>query len=677
MNDNPLLQPFDAAPFDALKTDQFKPAFEKALAEARAEIDAIAQNPEPPDFKNTIAALDYAGYRLDRISSIFFNLNSAETNKEIQALAQEISPLLTEFSNDITLNQGLFERVREVFEQRESLELDPESATLLEKKFRHFSRNGALLDEKDKKRLREIDSELSRLKLTFGEHVLEETNTYELHLTREEDLEGLPESLREAARMKAESRDKEGWVITLEYPSYLPFMKYAANRGLRKKLYLAFGSKGFHGDALDNREIVLKIAKLRYQRARLLGYDSHADFVLEERMAKSPGAVLEFLESLREKALPAAKRELEELRAYAERRDGLQHLEPWDKAFYSEKLKQEKFELDDEVLKPYFQLEKVIDGVFEVAGRLYGISFEPDDSLPVYHEEVRTYRVVDADGKLVALFYADFHPRPGKRGGAWMTSYKPQFRKGDTEERPHISIVCNFTRPTASQPALLTFDEVTTLFHEFGHALHGMLADTNYPGLSGTSVYWDFVELPSQIMENWCYQPEALALFARHYETGEILSEELVDRIRASANFQEGIATVRQLSFGFLDMAWHGGDPTGISDVKAHESGAFASTRLFPEHEDTCMSTSFSHIFQGGYASGYYSYKWAEVLDADAFAFFEDSGIFDPEVAGRFREHILSRGGTEDPMELYVRFRGREPQIDALLKRAGLVPAVR
>lgn len=675
--DNPLLQPFDAAPFSSIQTEHFKPAFDAALAEARAEIDAIADHPSPPDFENTVAALDYAGSRLDRISSIFFNLNAAETNAEIQALAQEISPLLSEFSNDITLNEALFDRVRTVYDARETLGLDAESYTLLEKKFLHFRRNGALLDAGGKKRLREIDSELSRLKLTFGEHILEETNSYELHITREEDLEGLPESQREAARMRAEAAGKEGWVITLDYPSYLPFMKYASNRDLRKELYLAFGSKGFHGNALDNREIVLRIANLRFERARLLGYGSHADFVLEQRMAKSPETVMGFLEELLDKAMPAARRELEELAAYASKRDGLAQLEAWDKAYYSEKLKQEKFTLDDEILKPYFQLEKVIDGVFEIAGRLYGLAFRPDNSIPAYHEEVRTYRVTDADGGLVALFYPDFHPRPGKRGGAWMTSYKPQYRKDGTEERPHIAIVCNFTRPTSSQPALLTFDEVTTLFHEFGHALHGMLADTTYPGLSGTSVYWDFVELPSQIMENWCYEPDALALFAKHYQTGEVLPDTLVEKIRASANFQEGIATVRQLSFGFLDMAWHGGDPTDISDVKAHESEAFAPTRLFPDHPETCMSTAFAHIFQGGYASGYYSYKWAEVLDADAFASFSESGIFDRETAKRFRDHILSRGGTEDPMELYIRFRGREPEIDALLKRAGLVPAVK
>jgi peptidyl-dipeptidase Dcp len=544
---------------------------------------------------------------------------------------------------------------------------------LLDRKFRHFRRNGALLSEADKNQLRQIDEQLSRLKLTFGEHVLEETQKFELHLTKEEDLEGLPESAREAAKMLAKSRDKQGWVFTLDYPSYLPFMKYADKRELRKQMALAFGSRAFHGDSLDNRETLLKIANLRYERARLLGYQNHAHFVLEERMAKSPDTVREFLEDLLEKALPAARRELEELSDFAKERDSLSALEKWDSTYYSEKLKQEKFSLDEEELKPYFELGKVLEGMFRVAGNLFGLRFEENPSIDTYHEEVKAYNVYDASGAETAVFYADFHPRPGKRAGAWMTSYKPQFRKGGKNERPHVSIVCNFTRPTESTPSLLTFNEVTTLFHEFGHALHGMLADSTYPGLSGTSVYWDFVELPSQIMENWCYEPEALSMFARHYQSGEVIPAELVERIRASSNFLEGMATVRQLSFGMLDMAWHGGNPEGISDVKAQEREAFGPTRLFPDHPETCMSTSFSHIFQGGYSAGYYSYKWAEVLDADAFAYFKEKGIFNREVAQKFRDHILSRGGTEDPMELYVRFRGREPRLEPLLERAGLL----
>lgn len=673
--ENPLLSAFDLAPFHTLDTDHFAPAFDAALEAARAEIKAITEQSEAPEFQNTIAALDFAGYQLDRISSVFFNLNSAETNPKIQALAQEVSPKLSEFANDITLNTKLFERVKAVYDQRDSLDLTAEEQTLLERKYRHFKRNGANLSAKGKERLREIDAALSRLKLTFGEHVLEETNTYSLHLTEETDLAGLPQAVIEAARMTAEAKALDGWVFTLEYPSYLPFMKYAANRNLRKELSRAFGSKGFHGDSLDNQEMVRNIAALRWERARLLGYENHAHFVLEERMAKTPEAVQEFLADLLAKAMPAARREKRELEEFARDLDGITSLESWDTAYYSEKLRQQKFALDDEKLKPYFELDAVLQGAFSIAGKLYGLAFEPDPSIPVYHKEVQAYRVQYADGKLAAVFYADFHPRPGKRGGAWMTSYKPQFRKEGVNERPHISIVCNFTRPTRELPALLTFNEVTTLFHEFGHALHGMLADTTYPGLSGTSVFWDFVELPSQIMENWCYQQEALAYFAKHYKSGEPLPMEWVDRIRESANFLEGMATVRQLSFGFLDMAWHGTDPSQVTDVKAYESKAFENTRLFPENPDTCMSTSFSHIFQGGYASGYYSYKWAEVLDADAFAYFEEEGIFDRDIAQQFSQHILSRGGTEDPMVLYKRFRGREPQLDALLKRAGLLPA--
>lgn len=669
---NPLLEPFDTAPFSKIDIDHFKPAFKRAIEEAKAEIDAITDNPEEPDFQNTVEALEFAGLKLERISSIFFNLNAAETNKQIQALAQEISPLLSEFSNDITLNEALFKRVKSVYENRDSLALNQEQQRLLEKKYNHFSRNGANLSETDKKILREIDNRLSRLKLKFGENVLAETNKYELHLEREEDVAGLPAGVLEAAAQEAHSREKDGWVFTLDYPSYMPFMKYAKKRELRKELALAYGSRAFHGDEHDNRKNIQEIARLRHKRARLLGYTSHADFVLEERMASSPEKVTQFLSELLEKARPAAQREFRELQEFARELDGLEKLQKWDAAYYSEKLRQQKFELDDELLKPYFKLENVIEGVFKVAQKLFGIRFEETFDIDTYHEEVKTYRVVDTEGKEIALFYADFHPRKGKRGGAWMTSYKPQYRSGDNSERPHISNVCNFTRPTTSKPSLLSFNEVTTLFHEFGHALHGMLADTTYPSLSGTSVYWDFVELPSQIMENWCYEKEALELFAYHYENGELIPMELISKIKESASFQEGLATMRQLGFAFLDMAWHGEDPEGKKDVKEVERSIFKDTDFYPDHPDTCMSTAFSHIFQGGYSSGYYSYKWAEVLDADAFAYFKEHGIFDAKIAAKFREHILSKGGTQDPMTLYKQFRGREPRLEALLERAGL-----
>lgn len=670
---NPLLKPFDKAPFSRIAVQHFLPAFKHWIAVAKAEIDTIVQNDAPPDFANTIEALEFSGLELDRVAAVFFNLNAAETTPEIQELAQEISPLLTAFNNDIVLNEPLFARVKSVYDQRDLLALTEEQQTLLRKKYRHFKRNGALLNASGKKTLRKIDKDLARLKLTFGENVLAATNRYELHITDQEQLAGLPEGSREAAAQLAASREKEGWVFTLDYPSYGPFMKYAEDRELRKEMYMAYGSKCFQGDELDNSLNIKQIVQLRHQRALLLGFKNHAHFVLEERMAKSSEKVAEFLRELLVKAKPAALREFSELREFASGMSGPEKLKPWDSAYYSEKLKQKKFQLDDEVLKPYFKLENVIDGVFSVAKKLFGLRFHEVEKIDTYHPDVRTYEVYDADGKFLALFYGDFHPRPGKRGGAWMTSYKSQYRKAGEEARPHISNVCNFTKPTPTKPSLLTFREVLTLFHEFGHALHGMLADSTYPSLSGTSVFWDFVELPSQVLENWCYEEEALELFARHYKTGEVIPMELIDKLKATATFQEGMATLRQIGFAMLDMAWHGCDPTAVEDVKEYELEAMADTLLFDPIPETCMSTSFSHIFQGGYAAGYYSYKWAEVLDADAFQYFKEQGVFDRATANLFREHILSKGGTEDPMVLYRRFRGREPKIEALLERAGLL----
>lgn len=663
----------NTAPFSKIKNEDFLPAFKKGIELAKAEIDKIVNNPTQPTFENTIEALAFSGDILDRISSLFFNLNSAETSDEMQKIAQEVSPLLSEFGNDVRLNADLFARVKAVYEQREKLNLNPEQTTLLDKKYKSFSRNGANLPEDKKKQLRKIDKELSKLSLQFGENVLAETHAFELHITNENDLAGLPEGAREAARSLAKSQEKEGWIFTLDYPSYIPFVTYATNRELRKKITIAFGARAFQNNKFDNQEIVLKIAKLRFERAQILGYKTHSHFVLEERMAETPEKVISFSNDLLAKAKPAAQKEFTQLTDFAKELDGIEQLEKWDGAYYSEKLKQQLFSLDDEKLKPYFQLEKVLEGAFTIAQKLYSITFEEIFDIDKYHEDVKTYEVKDENNLLIAIFYADFFPRKGKRSGAWMTSFKSQYVKKGINERPHISNVCNFTKPTETKPSLLTFNEVTTLFHEFGHALHGILANTVYPSLSGTSVYWDFVELPSQILENWCYEPEALALFAYHYETGEIIPMELVHKIKESASFQEGMATMRQLSFGLLDMGWHGQDPSNITDIKSFETEQFASTQLYPDVKENAMSTAFSHIFQGGYSSGYYSYKWAEVLDADAFAYFQEKGIFNKEVATKFKENVLSKGGTEHPMILYKRFRGQEPKPDALLKRAGLI----
>ena len=673
----PFSTPYNTAPFSKISNEDFLPAFKTAIKKAKKEIDAIVKIEAHPTFENTIETLEFSGQELERISSIFFNLNSAETNDEIQKIAQEVSPLLSEFGNDITLNEDLFKRIKTVY-NTEPNNLTEEQKTLLDKRYKSFSRNGANLPDDKKEQLRTIDKELSQLKLKFGENVLAETNKFEMLITNKSDLSGLPEGAKEAAKQLAESKNKKGWLITLDYPSYIPFMTYANNRELRKRMSIAFGSKAFKNDELDNQDIVIKIANLRFKRAQLLGYKTHAHFVLEERMAKTPKKVESFLNELLEKAKPAAEREFANLESFAKDLDNIDEIQKWDSAYYSEKLKQKLFDLDDEKLKPYFKLENVINGVFTVANKLFGLRFEEIkdkdaiDYIDKYHEDVLTYKVTDDKG-LIAIFYADFFPRAGKRNGAWMTSYKPQYLHNDKEERPHVSIVCNFTKPTKSKPSLLTFNEVTTLFHEFGHALHGMLANTTYPSLSGTSVYWDFVELPSQVMENWCYEKEALELFAKHYKTNEMIPMDLVNKIKESATFQQGMQTLRQISFGLLDMSWHGQDPSNIKDVKAQEMKAFGDTQLYPDVSENCMSTAFAHIFQGGYSSGYYSYKWAEVLDADAFEYFKEMGVFNKTVANKFKEHVLSLGGTEDPMVLYKRFRGQEPKPEALLKRAGLI----
>lgn len=671
---NPLLDkfntPFESAPFNSIKNEHYKPAFETAIGWAKDEIQQICDDPEAPDFVNTIEAMELSGEKLGRISSIFFNLNSAETDDEMQQIAQEVSPLLSEFSNDIRLNPVLFERIKSVYEQRNELDLSPEQFRLLEKKYKSFSRNGANLSEEKKTQLREIDKELSKISLQFGQNVLAETNAYELHLIDENDLKGLLDYAIEEAKKEAEAKQKEGWIFTLQAPSYIPFMTYAENRDLRKELFLAYGKRSFHNNEFNNEEIVKNITSLRLERANLLGYKTHSDFVLEERMANSPAIVNDFLKDLLDKSKPFGIRDVEELRKFAKENDNIETLERWDHAYYAEKLKQQKFSLSEEELKPYFSLDNVVKGAFTIAEKLYGIRFEKRNDIQKYHEDVTVYEVLDENDQHLALFYTDFFPRKGKRAGAWMTEFRGESNVQGDSKRPHISIVCNFTKPTKDKPSLLTFNEVTTLFHEFGHALHGMLANSVYESLSGTNVYYDFVELPSQFMENYCYEPEALELFAQHFETGETIPQELIEKVKKSSNFMEGYQTVRQLSFGLLDMAWHGVEELKIDSVSEYERKAFEPTELYPIVDGTNMSVSFSHIFHGGYSSGYYSYKWSEVLDADAFAYFKENGIFNPEVAKKFK-HLLESGGSTDPMELYKSFRGKEPNNEALLKRAG------
>jgi len=673
MNENPLLDAFETPPFNLIKNEHYLPAFKKAMAAAKEEIVLIRDSGSAPSFVNTVAALDYAGKQLSHISSIFFNLNSAETSDEMQRIAQEVSPLLSAFNNDLSLDPALFKRVKEVYNQKEPSLLDTESKRLLEKSYKSFVRNGALLQPADKEKLRSIDSSLSSLQLSFGEHVLADTNAFELLLTKEIQVAGLPDSVLTAAADLAASKEKEGWLINLDYPSYVPFMKFANNRGIREDLYKAFTSKGYLNNKNNNEKIVLEIVSLRHQRALLLGYENHATYVLEERMAKSPKAVQSFLQSILDKALPAAQKEFKALEAFAKDHLDIPSIEKWDAAYVSEKLRQETFNFEEEILKPYLPLTEAVSGMFTIAQKLFGLRFEQTEELELYHPEVAAYKVTDEKGTFVSYFYTDFHPRPGKRGGAWMTSFRSQYQQNGENHRPQIAIVCNFSKPTSKAPALLTFNELTTLFHEFGHALHGMLANTRYPSLSGTSVSWDFVELPSQLMENWCYEQEALAIFAKHYKNGSGIPMEMVKKIKAQASFLEGMATLRQVSFGLLDMSWHSTDPKNITDVATFEQASFKGTDLFPSQSGSCMSTAFSHIFQGGYAAGYYSYKWAEVLDADAFERFKEAGIFNPQVASDFKEHILSKGGSEDPMVLYKKFRGAAPKPEALLKRAGLL----
>ena len=670
---NILLTKFDYAPFKQIKNSDYLSSIKIAIKELKSEIDIITDNKSKSTFINTIEALDYTGIKLDRITSIFFNLNSAETNKEIQKIAIEISPKLSELKNYILLNNKLFNKINFVYNTINKSSLSTEKSTLLNNTYKSFLRNGANLSAEKKNKLRGIDIKLSKLSLDFGQNLLKETNDFELLVKDIKKLDGLSEDHIEASKMLAESKNKKGWLFTLDYPSYSALVTYCKNRLLRKEITIAFGQRAFKNNEFDNQKIVIEIVNLRYAKATLLGYLSYSEYILEERMAKNTKNVMDFLEGLVRKVKPVAIKEFKVLEGYAKSIDKIENLEKWDTAFYSEMYKKYKFNIDQEELKPYFSLKKVLQGAFTVSNKLYGLNFSEVLNVETYSEEVNTYEVTDDKNNFIALLYTDFHPREGKRGGAWMTSYKPQYKHKNTNERPHISIVCNFTKPTKNKPSLLTFDEVTTLFHEFGHALHGILANTTFKSLSGTNVSWDFVELPSQIFENWCYEEKALNLFAVHYKTKEVISIELIKKIKNSANYNQATQTLRQLSIGILDMNWHNTNPEKIKDVKKYESKVLENLTLTKEIDEVCMSTGFSHIFQGGYSAGYYSYKWAEVLDADAFEYFKEEGIFNKKIASKFKNNILSKGGTEDPMDLYIKFRGRKPTIDALLKRSQIV----
>lgn len=676
-SENPLLKPFQTihqtAPFNSIKIEHYLPAFDVAIEETKAEVQQIIDNPAMPDFANTIVALDLAGEKLERIKGIFFNLNSAETSDEMQEIAQEIAPKLSDLGNDISLNEQLFARIKEVHNQKGNLVLNVEESTLREKTYRRFVRSGANLNETDKAKYREITKELSTLGLQYQQNVLAETNAYELLITDEKDLSGLPASVIELAAQTAQSKDKQGWLFNLQQPSYFPFLKYADNRSLREQIFRASSSRANHDNENDNKAIIKRLVELRLEKANLLGFKTHAAYKLQERMAETPEKVISFLEELHQQSKPFALKEFAEVQEYAEKAGFEGTIQRWDWAYYSEKLKSEKYDYTDEEVKPYLQLEKVISGVFQLAQKLYGLGLKENKNIEVYHPDVMAYEVYNEKEEFIAVLYLDFFPRESKRSGAWMTDYRTQSNVNGKSVRPHVSLVTNFSKSTETTPSLLTFDEVTTFLHEFGHGLHGMLSQCQYPGTSGTSVYWDFVELPSQMHENWAYEKEWLDTFAVHFQTGEKMPQELIQKIQNAQNFQAAYMMERQLSFAMLDMAYHHGGLSSETDLKAFEMAAIASTDLFEPVDGSLQSTSFSHIFSGGYDAGYYSYKWAEVLDADAFSVFQEKGIFDRKTADSFRKNILEKGGSEHPMILYKAFRGQEPTATALLKRNGLI----
>ena len=676
-NKNPFYSeyntPHQTVPFDKIKLEHYEPAIMEGIKQHTAEVEAIITNPELPTFENTIVALEYAGNLLDRVVTVFFTLNSAETSDEMQALAQKLSPVLTEHSNNISLDERLFARVKAVYETTDMNTLTTEQQRLLQKSYDGFARNGANLSEEGKAKYRELTTALSKATLEFGQNMLKATNAYTLNITDSTRLKGMPESALEAAAQTAKEKGHEGWTFTLQAPSYSPVMMYCEDRDLRRELYMAFNTQNVQDNEYNNEELVKNIANLRLEIAQLLGYDSHADYVLENRMAENAANVNQLLDQLLTAYLPAAKEEVKAVQEIAARTEGKGfELMPWDWSFYSEKLRVEKYSLNDEMVRPYFKLENVTNGVFGLATSLYGITFVENKDIPVFHPDVKAYDVIDKDGSYLAVIYTDFFPRAGKRSGAWMTSFKEQYKKDGEDSRPHVSITMNFTKPTDTKPALLTQDEVETFLHEFGHALHGIFSATTYPSMGGTSVYRDFVELPSQIMENFLPKKEFLATFAYHYETGELIPDELIERIVRAQNYNVAYMCIRQLSFGLLDMAWYSRTTPFEGDVKAYEQEAWESTQLLPVVEGTNMTTRFGHIMSGGYSAGYYSYKWSEMLDADAFALFDENGIFSQEVATSFRENILSRGGSEHPKELYRRFRGQDATIDAMMKRDGI-----
>jgi len=660
--------PHETAPFDKIKTEHFEPAFLRGIELHKNEIAAITNDQEMPSFENTIVALEHSGKFLDRVSTIFSNLLSAETTDELDNLAQKLMPVLSTHANDIKLDEKLFARVKFVYEQKEKLNLSEEQEKLLTDTYEGFARNGANLNEPEKQKYRQLTEQLSLASLKYSRNLLKETNDYYMHLTDKKDIEGLPDSAIEAAQMVAKERNLNGWVVTLDAPSYGPFMKYAENRELRHKLYIAYNTKCTKDNDQSNFPLVKEIANLKMGIAQLLGYACYADYALQERMAKQKEEVYKLLDDLKVAYLPKAEEEVKELKDFAI----IDDLQPWDWAYYSNKMKESLYHFDDEELRPYFELKNVIKGVFGLATKLYGITFKENSAIPVYHPDVKAYEVFDNDGSYLAVLYADFFPRPGKKGGAWMTSFKEQWIEDKKNSRPHISLVMNFTKPTDTKPALLTLYEVETFLHEFGHSLHGMFANTHYQSLSGTNVYWDFVELPSQFMENYVTEKDFLDTFAFHYQTGEPIPADLIEKVKNTRNYQCGYQCIRQLCFGYLDMAWFAREKTFEEDVISYERKAMNDLQLLPIVPDCCMSVQFSHIFAGGYSAGYYSYKWAEVLDADAFALFQDKGIFNNEVAQSFRNNVLSKGGTEDPSTLYIRFRGQKPSIKALLNRNGI-----